>query len=81
MEKPAKKGLTNALVDIKAMRAAEIVADAHPDPTSSLVGTAMAFATAQWSPPGPGGNLTVVDKVPEEMLFLVDPHWLVIFNC
>lgn len=24
---------------------------------------------------GFGGNLTVVDKVPPEMLYLVDPHW------
>nr|APY20503.1 long wavelength sensitive opsin [Hypocaccus fitchi] len=31
--------------------------------------------TAQKSSGGFGGNLTVVDKVPPDMLHLIDPHW------
>lgn len=29
----------------------------------------------QWQHQGIGSNFTVVDKVPEEMRYLVDPHW------
>ncbi|CRK97767.1 CLUMA_CG011147, isoform A [Clunio marinus] len=31
--------------------------------------------TPTWQPNFSGGNLTVVDKVLPEMLFLIDPHW------
>lgn len=30
---------------------------------------------APWQTNMQGGNLTVVDKVPQEMLYLVDAHW------
>ena len=35
------------------------------------------YAMYQWgAPSGSGfGNITVVDKVPPEMLHMIDPHW------
>lgn len=34
------------------------------------------FAALSWPVQGSGfGNLTVVDKVPPEMMHLIDPHW------
>lgn len=36
-----------------------------------------AWAGSPWQIESPGimGNYTVADKVPQEMLYLVDPHW------
>jgi hypothetical protein len=33
------------------------------------------FQQWQVNHPGPMGNFTVIDSVPEEMRYLVDPHW------
>nr|BAQ54718.1 opsin, long-wavelength sensitive type [Orthetrum albistylum] len=42
---------------------------------SLAVGSGPSFSAYSWSGSNFNGNMTVVDKVPPEMLFLVDSHW------